>query len=441
MSNKEPFDFDQWSAKIDRIRVYEELLNGTLNKFVDRMAYATARQQDGFSIRETATEEKEKQTLTDLLKYFFDHFFDTGDPDHVSGYELFYIFATSAVLGSVVETLWCRLSNGFWERRTSVIYGDFSFAEAIGGVFMTLLLRQDMKAPIKDIFWKTFFCCTVMEYIMSWGEELVTGYRSWDYSNRFLNLNGRVCFMYSCFWGILGVLWTKLIYPVLKYCFYKLPKEVGKPLFWSLTAFLTWDIIVSILAKNRFTARQDGVEAHTAFQRFLDRRFPDERIIKAYPNSIKVNEDGSIDDDTLNGTTGKAMKNSPVKSKLKKMDRQKAEMKETFKEQGFSAGMEEVMEKASVATEQLKDKAATAAQEKTGEFKDKAAEALQEKTEELKDRAVSAMSDDLREKASEAKEEATKVMDKEASRLERARSFHRLIRVIGTMFTPGFERH
>ena len=74
----------------------------------------------------------EQEAMKRELEQVLREFLAERDIRALSWDELLYVFLTSAVFGSLVETLWCRLSNGFWERRTSVIYGDLSFAEAIG---------------------------------------------------------------------------------------------------------------------------------------------------------------------------------------------------------------------------------------------------------------------------------------------------------------------
>ena len=38
----------------------------------------------------------------------------------------------------------------------------------------------------------------------------------WDYTNEFLNLNGRISIFYSFAWGIIAVLFVNYIYPFVK---------------------------------------------------------------------------------------------------------------------------------------------------------------------------------------------------------------------------------
>lgn len=41
--------------------------------------------------------------------------------------------------------------------------------------------------------------------------------RWWDYSDRFLNINGRISLVYSIFWGLLGLYLLKIVNPKVDY--------------------------------------------------------------------------------------------------------------------------------------------------------------------------------------------------------------------------------
>ena len=57
---------------------------------------------------------------------------------------------------------------------------------------------------------------TVFEYIVSLVLEMLFGLRWWDYSNDFLNIQGRVSLLYSIFWGIAGVILLEKLHPFIQ---------------------------------------------------------------------------------------------------------------------------------------------------------------------------------------------------------------------------------
>ena len=432
----------------DNKKKFEDILSDALKdidphevfrKLYDHSAFATVQDRGGFSFRQQSLKDwnhvdrkTQMENAREQFDYLVHHFFETGDETKFSGYELFYIFMFSSVAGSMLEELWCRASNGIWENRTSVIYGHLSFAEGIGGAFLTALLYRDMDAPISEIFAKSFVWGSALEYIMSWGEETFTGYRSWDYSHRLFNINGRICFMYSCFWGALGVIWCELIYPIFKAVIEKIPKSVGVPMFWALSAFLLYDIIISVMAKTRFTLRQDGKEACNRLEKALDKRFPDDVVINAYPNSIR-SKHGEIQDDTLNSTTAKAMGNDSIKSKLKEVD--------NIREEG--GNLREVNDALRTATGEFREYAGNTARDMTNELREMATDGIRERTEDLKSKTedLKAMTEDIKSKTEAAVNEASGAMNREAPRRERFEALRRAGAILISIIHPGGEPH
>ncbi len=69
---------------------------------------------------------------------------------------------------------------------------------------------------------------TIFEYIVSLVFELIFGLRWWDYTNEFLNLNGRICLAFSIVWGIGAIMFVKFIYPPLQNIINKLRKKIPK---------------------------------------------------------------------------------------------------------------------------------------------------------------------------------------------------------------------
>ena len=263
--------------------------------------FRTKEPEDGFAVGSIAPTVPPESSW----QYFRKHFYDTKSNSHLSPYEMFWIFFISAVLGAVIEQIFCIITNGYWERRTSLVYGEFGYAYAIGATLLTLLLFRNTKTEWWKVCLKAALVCSVAEYIMSWGEELVFGHVSWDYHNMPLNANGRICFLYGCFWGALGLFWAKIIYPGFKKLIAKIPKKAGKVLFWIFFIFLLYDTIISICATTAFNARKDGDPVNTPYEKLMERQFPNKFMIWTYPNSYQV-KDGKVASDTLNGSNSKS---------------------------------------------------------------------------------------------------------------------------------------
>ena len=205
-------------------------------------------------------------------------------------YKYVYIFLICCVVGFAVETLWCLLKNGYIESRKSLVYGPLSVAYGMGGVLLTAALSKFRDSSLWKVFLVSFVVGTIAEYICSLGQEIVFGSVAWDYSHLPLNINGRVCLLYSLFWGILGITWVKLIMPLTDKLIAFIPMKLNGILVWAFIAFFIFDAGLSAVAALRWNERKEGLEPSNRMEVFLDKHFPDDRMKSIYANSRDVDE-------------------------------------------------------------------------------------------------------------------------------------------------------
>lgn len=199
-------------------------------------------------------------------------------------YKLLWIFFIGSFAGVVVETLWCLVRHGYLESRAGLVYGPFNLLYGAGAAALSLCLYRYRNRGNWLSFLGGMVVGSAVEYVCSWGQEVLFGSRSWDYSNVPFNLNGRICLLYSIFWGILGVLWIKELYPRMVKWILKIPNKAGKILTWVLAAFFVVNAVVSLIAVYRWSQRVDGVAAANGFWEFIDARFPNARMERIYAN-------------------------------------------------------------------------------------------------------------------------------------------------------------
>lgn len=201
-------------------------------------------------------------------------------------YKVLMIGYIGCFVGVVIEMLWCLLTRGYIESRAGLVYGPFNLLYGAGAIVMTLALYKFRNKGRWISFLGGFAVGSVVEYVCSWGQEVLFGSRSWDYSHMPFNLNGRICLLYSIFWGFLGVLWVKKIYPWMAKLILKLPEKFGKALTWILLAFFIFNAIVTVLAVFRWSQRLDMIEPSNALWEFIDERFPNERMERIFANMV-----------------------------------------------------------------------------------------------------------------------------------------------------------
>lgn len=202
----------------------------------------------------------------------------------LNAYKLLLLCFIGSFLGVIIELGWCLLRNGYLESRSGLVYGPFNLLYGVGAVVLTLALYRFRNRGKWLSFIGGALVGSVVEYVCSWAQEAAFGSRSWDYSAMPFNINGRICLMYSLFWGILGVFWVKSIYPRMAKWILRIPNRPGKIFTWVLTVFFAVNAVVTCIAVFRWSQRIGGVTADSAFWRFIDLRFTDARMQHIFAN-------------------------------------------------------------------------------------------------------------------------------------------------------------
>ncbi len=199
-------------------------------------------------------------------------------------YKLFWIFFIGCIMGVVIETIWCLATGFHFESRTGLIYGPFNPVYGFGALFMTIALYWLKNKSDRWILIGGTIVGAAFEYICSWVQEMIFGTVSWDYSNYPFNLNGRICLLYSLFWGILALVWLKHIFPLMTKYIEKIPNSFGKSLTFVLLIFMIFNVLMSSAVVSRLVDRRNAVPVSNLFERYIDEKYPDERVNKIYPN-------------------------------------------------------------------------------------------------------------------------------------------------------------
>lgn len=203
----------------------------------------------------------------------------------MNAYKLMLLCFIGSFIGVVIELLWCYVKRGYFESRSGLVWGPFNLLYGAGAIALTLGLYRFRNRSSWISFLGGMIVGSVVEYLCSFGQEMLIGSRSWDYSGMPLNINGRICLLYSVFWGVLGVLWIKNLYPRVAKLILKLPNRVGHIFTWCATVFLIVNAIVSLLAVMRWAQRVDGItESSNILWQFFDTYFPDARMSRIYAN-------------------------------------------------------------------------------------------------------------------------------------------------------------
>lgn len=154
--------------------------------------------------------------------------------------DLFWQFLLYSCLGFLLEVVFARLTRSPKQDRKCMLLLPLCPVYGLGSLAITHLPAAIQSRPAL-LFLLGALTATAVEYAMDWFYERVLGVRFWDYSSLLWNLNGRVCLLFSGFWGVLALGLVTWVHPVAVRLISRIPSGWFLP---ALLSFLT-DAILS----------------------------------------------------------------------------------------------------------------------------------------------------------------------------------------------------
>lgn len=132
-----------------------------------------------------------------------------------------YFFIYS-FLGWLIETIYAIIINGYFVKR-GFLYGPICPIYGFGAIILIMSTKKLYGKPFMKFLIATL-AFTLFEYIVSFLLEMLFGLRWWDYSNDFLNIQGRVSLLYSIAWGVIGLILLEKLHPAVQTLLQKITK-------------------------------------------------------------------------------------------------------------------------------------------------------------------------------------------------------------------------
>lgn len=127
---------------------------------------------------------------------------------------LIIFFFIYAVIGWLLETVYCVFTLGHFEKR-GFLYGPLCPIYGYGAIILLVLLQPFNKNKFL-LFIYSAVVFSVFEYLVSYGLDALFSMKFWDYSNDFLNINGRIALWFSIIWGFFGILFMNFIHKFIE---------------------------------------------------------------------------------------------------------------------------------------------------------------------------------------------------------------------------------
>lgn len=164
-------------------------------------------------------------------------------------YLYFIYFILFAFIGWLLETCFSFYALGHFTKR-GFLYGPLCPIYGWGALILIIFFGRYRKNNLK-LFIYAAIVFTAFEYLVSYGMEALFSLKWWDYTEEFMNLNGRVSIFYTFAWGIIAILFINFIYPFFKkklnVLLSKIPYKVQVIAVYILFAIFITDTVLSCI--------------------------------------------------------------------------------------------------------------------------------------------------------------------------------------------------
>jgi uncharacterized membrane protein len=162
---------------------------------------------------------------------------------------LILLFLIYSFFGWIWESIYISINDKKITNR-GFLNGPYIPIYGFGGIFVYIFLNKfftySLDVNIIYIYVLGLLSATVIEYLTSFILEKTFNAQWWDYSNKKMNINGRICLEASLFWGLLSVIFIELVNPILIKYIYRLSHDLSLIIISSLVTLMVADLLTTI---------------------------------------------------------------------------------------------------------------------------------------------------------------------------------------------------
>lgn len=162
---------------------------------------------------------------------------------------LIIFFFIYSIIGWFLETVYCIYTLGHFEKR-GFLYAPLCPIYGYGAIILLVLLQPFNKNNFL-LFIYSAISFSIFEYLVSYGLDVLFSMKFWDYTNDFLNINGRIAIWFSIIWGFFGILFMHFIHKFIEkftnLCTNKINYIVQHIILYLIVVFYFTDTVFSII--------------------------------------------------------------------------------------------------------------------------------------------------------------------------------------------------
>ena len=172
----------------------------------------------------------------------------------------FFIYS---FFGCILETVFCFVFSLKIESRKCLLLSAMCPVYGLGGVAVCALSKP-FKGNNLIVFFIGMIAASLVEYLMDMFYKDLLGVSFWDYSQRPLNINGRVWIVYSVLWGLLSLFVVNKVHPHV----WDLTTKIPTSAIVSVGILFLLDTLFSSILMYRFKTK-NAINLFWLYQRFV----------------------------------------------------------------------------------------------------------------------------------------------------------------------------
>ena len=161
------------------------------------------------------------------------------------GYFFVYSFA-----GFLLETLFALFVQGEFVMRKCFLLSPLCPVYGLGAIVIISFAGPFRQHPAA-VFLIGLLAASVVEYFTDIFYREILGVTFWDYTDMPMNINGRVCLVFSLIWGVLSLVLVRFLHPAVE----RAVKSAPRALLIACLVFFCLDAVISVVLLGRYKTK------------------------------------------------------------------------------------------------------------------------------------------------------------------------------------------
>ncbi len=165
----------------------------------------------------------------------------------------FFYFMIYSFLGWACETVYCSIPAKHFINR-GFLNGPFCPIYGCGALFIVAVLEPYVN-NVFLVFILGMIFTSVLEYVTSFLMEKLFHCKWWDYSDKPLNLNGRICLKNSLLFGVMSVVVMFFVHPWIRNMVSALSPLTREIISAALLIYFAFDLVLTVRSVLKLNSR------------------------------------------------------------------------------------------------------------------------------------------------------------------------------------------